>query len=30
VACTCEGGNELPGSIKWGKFLDKLRTGQLL
>ena len=27
VADTCECGNEISGSIKCGKFLDKLRTG---
>ena len=26
-AGTCEGGNELSGSIKCGKFLDQLKTG---
>jgi hypothetical protein len=26
----CECGNEPSGSIKWGRFLDKLRTGWLL
>jgi len=30
VAGTCKCGNELWDSIKCGKFLDWLRTGQLL
>ena len=30
MAGTCECGNELSGSIKFGEFLDSLRTGQLL
>ena len=30
VAGTCECGNEHSGSIKCGKFLDQLQTGQLL
>ena len=25
----CEGGNEPTGSIKYGEFLDQLKTGQL-
>ena len=29
MAGTCDYGNELSGSIKCGKFLDYLRTGQL-
>ena len=27
VAGTCECGNEPPGSIKFGEFLDQLKTG---
>ena len=30
LAGTCEQGIELSGSIKGGKFLDQLRTGQFL
>jgi hypothetical protein len=30
VAGTCKCGNELWGSIKCGKYLDQLKTGQLL
>ena len=30
VAGTCDCGNERSGSIKWGGFLDQLKTGQLL
>ena len=30
MAGTCDCGNEPSGSIKCGKILDKLRTGQLL
>ena len=30
VAGTCECGNEPSGSIKFGEFLDWLKTGQLL
>jgi hypothetical protein len=30
VAGTCESGNELWGSIKYRKFLDKVKTGLLL
>jgi hypothetical protein len=30
VAGTCECGNELLGSIKWGEFIDQLRTGYFL
>jgi hypothetical protein len=30
VAGSCEGGNEPPGSIKGGEFLDLLRDCQLL
>ena len=30
VVGTCECGNETSGSIKSGKFLDQLQTGQLL
>ena len=30
VAGTCECGNELSDSIKWGELLDQLQTGQLL
>ena len=30
MAGTCEGGNELSGSIICGEFLSWLRTGQLL
>jgi hypothetical protein len=30
MAGTCECGNKSSGSIKWGKFLDWLRTGYLL
>ena len=30
VAGACECGNEPSGSIKWGEFLDQLKTGQLL
>jgi hypothetical protein len=29
VAGTCECGDEHSGSIKYGEFLDKLKTGQL-
>ena len=29
VEGTCECGNEPSGSIKFGEFLDQLRTGQL-
>ena len=30
VAGTCQCGNEPSGFIKFGEFLDQLRTGQLL
>jgi hypothetical protein len=30
VAAFCKRGNELTGSIKYGKFLDQLRIGWLL
>ena len=30
LAGTCECGNEPSCSIKYGEFLDKLRTGELL
>ena len=30
VAGTCEYSNEPSGSVKYGEFLDQLKTGQLL